>query len=164
MKKNANTLLDEFTIRGWDSNFLDAVSVLGKKKVRRSAAYYELVDPTYAFSCRNEGDVKLLYDNDFIPIGTCSNGDFIVVFVAKTSGDFVPGSVYLLSHGYGWEEAIDNPSILPQITRLLASNTDAFLKLASDKQSGLPFDYFDGNDKPYRPPYMQKKKKKARKK
>ena len=142
MRKSYDKLVGEFSVRDWDLGCLDAVSVLAKRKIRRSAACYDLVDPAYAFSKRDETDVKLLYDNDFIPIGTCGNGDFIVVFVAKTAADFEPGSVYLLSHDYGWGEAIDNPSILPQITRLLASNTDSFLKLAADEQSGLPVDYF----------------------
>ena len=95
MKKK--TLEDEFLKRNWDICHFKTLAILAEKSVRRSVKLYELVDPSYAFDHRDKHEQKLLYDNNFVPIGTCDNGDYLVVHVASTSKFFRSGAVYLLS-------------------------------------------------------------------
>ena len=74
-----------FQKKNWDESILDETSVLKLSSVTRQCFYYDLIDPAFIYSNHEETDQALFYDQGFIAIGACGNGDFSLVFAARNS-------------------------------------------------------------------------------
>ena len=150
-----------FTDSNWDVSVLDRISILKLSTVVRIAGF-DITDPAYIYANREKDDDYLSYNIGFVPIGSCANGDFVLVFAAKQSPHFETGAVYIMSHDYGWEEAEERPEIFPEITRKISDNFNSFLTSASSENSDLPLDYFDRNEHPYQDQRLKRKIAKAK--
>ena len=152
-----------FADSNWDVSVLNGISVLKLSSVVR-ISFFDLTDPAYIYENREKDDDYLSYNIGFVPIGTCANGDFLMVFAAKKSPYFETGAVYIMSHDYGWEEAEERPEIFPEITRKISDNFNSFLTNATSETCDLPHDYFDGNEHPYQDKRLKRKIAKSKRK
>ena len=146
-----------FTDSNWDVSVLDGISILKLSSVVRTAVF-DITDPAYIYANREKDDDYLSYNIGFVPIGSCANGDFVLVFAPKHSPHFETGPVYIMSDDYAWEEAEERP----EIARKISDNFNSFLTSASSEACDLPLDYFDRNEHPYQDQRLKRKIAKAK--
>ena len=139
MRDNLNSY---FELRDLDKELLRELKPISRWWNRWRADQY-LVCPHKIYRLRDEIDQEVLYDRNFIPIGHCPNGDFIIVPVTNEWPGLTPGRVYYLA----MELASMDNELIVRATREVAINVKDYIEMSCKRK--LPMDYWDENPNAY---------------